>query len=299
MVPMRATSTQIRAFNAVAREGSFAKAAKRLHVSQPAITLQVRRLEDTYGIVLFDRRGSKVTLTPIGMELAELSDQIHTFEEEIDDLLSAQYDLTTGSLTIATGSPQVTMGLVSAFQRSYPQCKVTVIIGNAVDNLESIFNRRADIACATDPRDDDRMVAIPFSSNEVVALVPAAHALAREKYVRLETLATERLIVRVDKSYTQQIVSRLFEERGVPLSPSLFVESREAVHEAVAAGLGVGFIFNREIGEDARVAAVKLGRGGAKSVEKIVCLKAQARRRLVKAFLNVARELQSPAAKRA
>jgi len=295
---MHATSTQIRAFNAVAHEGSFAKAAKRLHVSQPAVTLQVRRLEDTYGVVLFDRRGAKVTLTPIGRELVELADQIRTLEEEIDDLLSAQYDLTSGSLTIATGSPQVTMGLVSAFQRRYPQCKVTVIIGNAGDIAESIFNRRADIACATDPRADERMVAIPFSTNEVVALVPWGHALAREKYVRLDTLASERLIVRVDKSYTQQIVSQLFEKHGVPLKPSLYVESREAVHEAVAAGLGVGFIFDKEVGEDARVAAVKLGRGGAKSVEKIICLKVQARRRLVKAFLTVARELQSPEAKK-
>ncbi len=291
---MPATSTQIRAFNAVAHEGSFAKAAKRLHVSQPAVTLQVRRLEDTYGVVLFDRRGAKVTLTPIGVELVELTDQIRTLEEEIDDLLSAQYDLTSGSLTVATGSPQVTMGLVSAFQRRYPQCKVTVIIGNAGEIIEAIFNRRADIACATDPREDDRIVAIPFSSNEVVALLPSDHALAREKYVRLDSLASERLIVRVDKSYTQQIVSQLFEKQGVPLNPGLYVESREAVHEAVAAGLGVGFIFDQEVGEDARVSPVKLGRGGAKSMEKIICLKAQARRRLVKAFLNVAREWQSP-----
>lgn len=159
---MRATNTQIRAFNAVAHEGSFVKAAKRLHLSQPTITLQVRKLEDTYGVVLFDRRGSHVTLTAIGLELSEITDPIGTLEEEVDELLSAQYDLIKGALTIATGSPQVTMKLVSACQSRYPQCKLIVIIGNARENIDAIYSRRADITCITNPSDDNRLVALPF-----------------------------------------------------------------------------------------------------------------------------------------
>ena len=289
---MRATNTQIRAFNAVAHEGSFAKAAKRLHLSQPAITLQVRKLEDAYGVVLFDRRGSHVTLTAIGHELSEITDQIGTLEEEVDELLSAQYDLVKGALTIATGSPQVTMKLVSACQSRYPQCKLTVIIGNARENIDAIYSRRADIACITNPSDDNRLVALPFYTNAVVALVPVGHALAQEKYVSLQALAAERLIVRVDKSLTQQMVNQQFEKQQIIVSPSMYVEGREAVQAAVAAGLGIGFIFDNEVGADARVCTVKIGRSAIQSVEKIICLKSQARRRLIKAFLNLAKELR-------
>ncbi len=290
---MRATASQIRAFNAVAHEGSFAKAANRLHVSQPAVTLQVRGLEDAYGVVLFDRRGSYVTMTEIGRQLFEVTDQIGTLEEEVDELLSAQYELVSGSLTIATGSPQVTMHLVSAFQRRYPQCSLTVVIGNAGENAEAIINRRAEIACITEPKDDPRLVAIPFSSSEIVVLVPTGHPLAGEKYLRMETLTSERLIVRVDKSFTQQLVSRHMAESGIIVTPAMFVEGREAMQAAVAAGLGIGFIFDTEVGEDPRVKTVRLGREGIRSIEKIICLKAQARRRLVKAFLDLARELQA------
>lgn len=296
---MRATSTQIRAFNAVAHEGSFAKAAKRLHLSQPAITLQVRKLEDTYGVVLFDRRGSHVTLTEVGHELSEITDQIGTLEEEVDELLSAQYDLIKGALTIATGSPQMTMKLVGACQSRYPQCKITVIIGNARENIDAIYSRRADIASITNPSEDSRLFSVPFSTNEVIALVPTGHALAKEKYVSLESLTAERLVVRVDKSLTQQLVTQQLEKQKLVISPSIYVEGREAVHAAVAAGLGIGFIFDNEVGDDTRVSAVKIGRNPIQSIEKIICLKSQARRRLVKAFLNLAKELQSQGMKEA
>jgi DNA-binding transcriptional LysR family regulator len=76
--------------------------------------------------VLFDRRGSHVTLTAIGLELSEITDPISTLEEEVDELLSAQYDLIKGALTIATGSPQVTMKLVSACQSRYLCRSITV-----------------------------------------------------------------------------------------------------------------------------------------------------------------------------
>lgn len=287
---MRVTGTQIRAFNAVAREGSFAVAAKRLHVSQPAVTLQVRRLEDLYGVVLFDRCGSHVALTDIGRQLFEITDKIGALEEEVDDLLSAQYDFLSGSLTIATGSPQVTMGLVSDFQQRHPHCKVTVVIGNAGENAASIFGRRADIACITEPKDDPRLLAIPFCTNEVVVLTPTGHRLAKEKHVRLEALASERLVVRVDKSFTQHLVGHHFMKSGIEVTPAVHVEGREALQAAVAAGLGIGFIFDSEIGEDPRVRAVRLERPVIRSVEKIICLKAQARRRLVKAFLDLVRE---------
>lgn len=290
---MRATSTQIRAFNAVAHEGGFAKAAKRLHLSQPAVTLQVRKLEDAYGVVLFDRRGSHVTLTPIGHELSEITDQIGSLEEEVDELLSAQYDLVKGTLTIATGSPQVTMKLVGACQSRYPQCKLTVIIGNARENIDAIYSRRADIACITNPSEDNRLVSVPFHTNEVVALIPVDHPFAKEKYVSLEALASEHLIVRVDKSLTQQLVAQRLERLSIPIAPSMFVEGREAVHAAVAAGLGIGFIFDNEVGEDMRVCTVKIGRDAIQSVEKIICLKSQARRRLIRAFLNLAKEFRS------
>ena len=289
---MLATHTQIRAFNAVARNGSFAGAAERLHLTQPAITLQVHALEDTYGVLLFDRGGTLVSITPLGRKLYALTEQIQTVEEQVDELLSAQVQLVKGELTISSGSIPVLMNLVREFGNHYPDIRVSVMQGNWDQVWESIIDRTADIALLTAAPRDARILSVPYLTQHVVALVPAGHQLSRRSSIKIRELVKERLIVRNDKSHTQKLVHRIFRDAGITLQPALSLDTREALQEAVAAGLGIGFVLNEEVGVDDRVCVLEIADSKITCLDAVVCLKGQARRRIVKAFLEVAQDLR-------
>lgn len=291
---MFATAKQLRAFTSVAQEGGFAKAATKLGVTQPAVTLQVRALEEAYGVVLFERRGGAATLTDLGHELFALTRQIGSLEAEVDDLLNAQYDLATGSLTVATGSARTAMNLIGKFRDRYPHCHVNVSIGNHKFVWDEIIERRADIAVDTNIPNDKRIYDLPYHPNEIVLLAPADHPFSGQRSLDFTQLTGEKFILRSDRSKTQSVVEQMMRDAGVSLVPDLLVTGREAVQEAVAAGLGLGFMFEREVGDDPRIRIVKINSPPAKTVESVFCLKAQARRRLVMAFLDVAREYRAP-----
>ena len=280
--------TQLRAFDAVAREGSFSKAAERLGLTQPAVTVQVRALEETYGVSLFDRTGGGVSLTGLGHALFALTQQSHGIEEQVEELLAASFKLERGQLRLAAGGPHVAMGLIAAFIRRYPAIELEVSLGNYEQVWRRLLDRQADIAVMTNPPDDERIVSLPVAEQRVVALVPRNHRLAERRSVRLQALRDEAVIFREAESVTQRMVDQSLAEAGVVLEPILRLGSREAIHEAVATGLGVGFVLDRETGEDRRVSTVKLSNVASVGEEAIVCLASQADRRIVRAFLKIA-----------
>ena len=116
----------VRVFLKVVEFGSFSKAAANLGVTQPAITLQVRSLEDLYSVVLFVRTRDCVTLTKLGMDLFQLTQPIHVMETEIEELLSKQSELIEGSLTLAAGSPQIVMPLIKRYNQEFPNVKISL-----------------------------------------------------------------------------------------------------------------------------------------------------------------------------
>ncbi len=157
-----------------------------------------------------------------------------------------------------------------------------------------MLDRQADIAVMTNPPDDERIVSVPVAEQRVVALVPGNHRFARQRSLRLQALRDEAVIFREPESITQRLVDQALAEVGVALDPILLLGSREAIHEAVATGLGIGFVLERETGEDRRVATVGLSDLVAVGHEAIVCLKSQADRRIVRAFFEMAGNTQRP-----
>ncbi len=286
--------TQLRAFDAVAREGSFSKAAERLGLTQPAVTVQVRALEEAYGVSLFDRAGGGVSLTRLGHALFALTQQSHGIEEQVEELLAASFKLERGELRLAAGGPHVAMGLIAAFIRRYPAIELEVSLGNYEQVWRRLLDRQADIAVMTNPPDDERIVSVPVAEQRVVALVPGNHRFAGQRALRLQALRDEAVIFREPESITQRLVDQALAEVGVALDPILLLGSREAIHEAVATGLGIGFVLERETGEDRRVATVGLSDLVAVGHEAIVCLKSQADRRIVRAFFEMAGDTPQP-----
>ncbi len=279
----------LRAFHAVATHGSFTRAADALGVTQPTLSAQVKALEDSYGVALFDRRGRGVAATGLGERLLEITRRLFLLEEEADELLSRARDLTTGHLRVAAGSPYYAVPLLAAFGARYPGVHVSLSIGNSEEVLDSLLHYRADVAVISDLEPDPRLEIIPYAEHKLVVVVPRRHAWARARRIRLRDLEGEPMVLREVGSMTRRLFEQAAARQRVRPKVVMEIESREAVSEAVAAGLGIGIVSEAELGHDDRLTAVAVADADMVTREYVVCLKERSRLRIVSAFLDQAR----------
>jgi aminoethylphosphonate catabolism LysR family transcriptional regulator len=284
---MRLTHAQIRAFNAVAMDGSFSKAAANLGVTQPAITLQVRSLEDLYSVVLFVRTRDRATLTRLGMDLFQITQPIHVMETEVDELLSRQSELIEGTLTLAAGSPQLVMPLIKQYNQKYPSVKISLQLGNFDEVHSSLLQNRADVVILDGPITNERFYARLYIRQELVLVVPVGHSLANRESVRPDDLMHETILTRGDGSYTQKTMDDWFRKARVKMSSTLQMSSRDSIIEAASCGMGIGFVFDKEVGSDPRIVKIRLSGRTTRCDESLVCLKSQFRRNTIKALFKM------------
>ncbi len=278
---------QLRAFHAVATEGSFTKAAEALRVSQPAVTIQVKALEEAYGVLLVHRRGHRVMLTDLGSRLLEVTRRIFGLMEEADELLSAARELRAGHLRVGADGPFFVMPLLAAFIARYPGVRVTVSMGNSQSVLGDLIEYRSDVAVLARVDGDKRFYALPFSRQPVVVFVPRDHPWAGRGEIRLAELDGQPMVLREVGSTTRRIFEAALQRGRVRPRVVLEIGSREALREAVAAGLGIGVVSRAELGGDERFATLTVADARLESDEFVVCLKERRNLRTVQAFLDL------------
>ena len=276
----------LRAFHAVAQSESFTKAARARGVSQPTLSAQVRTLEDTYGVRLFDRVGRSVRLTALGQSLFVITARLIAAEDEASDFLAGTKTLARGHLRIAADSAGHVMGVLGRFKASHPGLTFALTIGNSQTVLDDILAYQADVAITAKQTSDPRVHALRLRTDRLVGFVAAEHPFARRRSVPIEAMAGQDLVVRERGSVTREVFESRLVEAGIRPGALLEVQSREAVREAVAAGLGLGVVFGSEFrsGEGLRQLAVT---GADLAVaEYAVCLEERRRIPLVRAFLE-------------
>jgi aminoethylphosphonate catabolism LysR family transcriptional regulator len=281
---------QLRAFHAVAVAGSFSRAARQLNLTQPALSLQVRALERGNGLQLIRRGGSGAELTDAGRALFDLTRQMAELEISIERTLQSLRDVEAGELCLMADSPYVGMEVIGAFARRHPGVQLKVKFGNSTAAWEALLARRVDAVIVSNPKPDVRVTVMPFARQHLVVLVPRDHPLAGCRSVHLTRLAAERVIWREATSGTQRLTEATLAAAGLTLQTAMQLESREALREAVAQGLGIGFATDREIGWDERIQAIALADAAIVNIDTVSCLEADASRRSVAALLAVARD---------
>lgn len=279
---------QIRAFHAVATEGGFTKAARFLGVSQPAVTIQVKALEESYGANLLHRSGQKVTLTDLGCGLLDITRRIFDLEEEAEELLTAAYELRGGHLRAGADGPYFVMGFLASFIDQYPGVRVTVAMGNSRSVLRDLIEYRTDVAVVAGIDDDRRFHAAALERQPVVVFVPRKHPWAKRRSIRLGDLEGQPMILREEGSSTRQILEAALAGAGVSPQVVMEIGSREALQEAVAAGLGIGVVSAAELGADDRLKAITISDANLDAQEYVVCLKERRNVRTVQAFFKLA-----------
>ncbi|MBM3599232.1 MAG: LysR family transcriptional regulator [Alphaproteobacteria bacterium] len=285
------STRQLLAFDAVAQNGSFSAAARRLGVTHPAVTLQVRALEKAYKVRLFKRRGDGIALTDTGRRIFALTRQMFEIEARVRAELSSIETLAQGELTLASDSPQSAVDVLAVFQRRHPAVRLSVSFANSTRVWQELAEQRVDAVIAANPPPDDRIAHVAYRRESLVALVPNGHRLADRRTVSIRDLRGEAVIAREPESGTQILLERVLVSAGVVVSMVMRLDSREAVHEAVAQGLGVGFGTDREAGWDERFQVLRVKEGGRVSIDTVACLKTQRGRAGIDALMAVAREI--------
>jgi DNA-binding transcriptional LysR family regulator len=241
---IRATLQQLRLFEAVAHHGSFTRAAEAIHLTQPAISIQIKRLEDRLGVSLFEQMGKKIYLTAAGKELyttcQDVFERLTAFEGKLDELRGE----VAGPLNLAavTTAKYFLPHYLGAFLRRYPKVLPQLKASNRARILERMEANEDDIyIMATLPENID-MEAHPFLNDELVMFAHPDHPLAKQKKIPLEELLRHRFIAREPGSGIRLTFERLLAENELKVKPYMELGSGEAIKQAVMSGIGIAML---------------------------------------------------------
>jgi LysR family transcriptional regulator, low CO2-responsive transcriptional regulator len=233
---------QLQIFQAVAVHRSYTRAAEALYLSQPAVSLQVRALEKTIGLPLFEKSGRTLRLTDAGRELLTYSDRIFALLDETKLVLEELSGARRGMVKVAastTAGIYVVPTALGAFHRQNPDVKLTLDVVNRITVQEHLLNDEIDLAVMGLIEDTHELDVERFLPNELVVIAPPHHRLAGRSDIPLEELVEETLLLREAGSGTRTDVERMFSARDIPLHVGMELRSSGAIKQAVAAGLGV------------------------------------------------------------
>lgn len=239
-----ATLHQLRIFLAVARHGSFARAAEALHLSPPTLSLQVKQLADTVGQSLFEQLGKKIYLTATGHTLADACQDIDDRLERLSQDLAALQGIERGSLKIAilTTVKYTVPKLLGGFCAAHPGIDVAMFVGNREALLQRLMANEDDLYIMGQPPEHIDVVCEAFADNPLVLVAPPDHPLVGERQISPQRLAQEPFILREPGSGTRLTAERFFSAQGIALKNRLEVGSNEAIKQTVAGGLGLAVL---------------------------------------------------------
>lgn len=285
---------QLRAFHQVALSGGFSKAAQALHLTQPAISDQVRRLEEEYDVALFSRRHRQIVLTPAGQRLLAVTHRLFGAEGEALELLQEERSLRTGALRIVADSVQHVLDVLTTFRERHPGIQVSVARGNTGSIVEMLTGYEADIGVLGELGDERPFEVLPLNVSPIIAFAARSHPAAARASLSLAELGDWPLIMREPGSRTRQMLEQRAAESGIALRYAVEAEGREAVRAIVAAGGGIGFVSAAEFGEDdPRLVRIPLDGPPLLMREALICLHERRNSKAIQAFFATAQGLRS------
>ncbi|MDA8260385.1 MAG: LysR family transcriptional regulator [Betaproteobacteria bacterium] len=235
------TFRQLEIFEAIARLGSFTRAGEELHLTQPTISMQMKKLTDIVGTPLLEMVGKKVQLTDAGRELAQASREVFGILDRFTMSMAERQGLKKGRLKLMaiTTASYFAPRLLGEFAKRHPGIEVSLKVTNREQVLASLADNLDDLYILGQPPEEIDVIAQPFMDNPLVVLAAPGHPLAGKKKIPLKRLAQEPWLMREPGSGTRKAIERLFAEHGLEIRPRLELGSNEAVKQAILAGLGI------------------------------------------------------------
>lgn len=238
------TLAQLRLFASAARHLSFARAAEELHVTQPAVSMQIRGLEEQVGLPLFDRTRRQLSLTTPGEYFLLYARRALAALKDAEDMMAKMRGAQTGRLFIGLVSTAdyFLPRLLASFLREHPGIDVQLVVGNRRSLVAMLQQNELDLAIMGRPPKELETRAEAFAVHPIGVVAPPTHELARREQIAPIDLVAERFIVRESGSGTRAAMEAFFQEQGIGSGFAMEVGSNEAIKHAVAAGLGISFL---------------------------------------------------------
>jgi DNA-binding transcriptional LysR family regulator len=243
------TLKQIQTFLEVARQRSVSKAAERLFVTQPAVSMQIRQLEDAFGVPLIEPVGRNIGLTHAGEAFQTHAIAAMGQLKDLEALMAEHVGLQKGRIDLAVVSTAkyfVPMLLVR-FSKLFQGIDIQLKIDNRENILGMLARNEADLVVMGRAPANLDCVATPFATNPLAIVAPPDHVLVRRKQLPFSALGEHRFVVREEGSGTRAAMQRLFAEHNTPLNVVMEMPSNETIKQAVMAGMGLSFLSLRTV----------------------------------------------------
>ena len=252
---------QLEIFHTVAQRLSITGAATELHLTQPAVSLQIRALEKASGLLLFERGGSQLRLTQAGEALFRCAVSILSTRDEARRLMGELGAATKGKLVLGgntTGGMYLLPRVVRAFRERYPETDITFQVDHTERLYESALQNVLDMAIVGGPTTDKRFGVEPICADNVVLIASPSHALAARASIALKDLRGEPCVLPQLGSRTRQLVERRLKAGGITLNVVMQLPGTEAVKKAVEANLAIGFVSSYAVEREVAVGDLKV-----------------------------------------
>lgn len=238
------TLKQLKIFESVAKHQSYTHASKALFLTQPAVSMQIKQLEELIGLPLFERLGKQIKLTDAGHELLQYAESIRQQLNEAQLVMQELKGLKRGKLhlTMASTANYFAPQFIAAFKHEFPAVDITLDVSNRAGLVYAVEHNLTDMAIMGQPPKGHHLTGIPFMDNPLVVIASPSHNLVQQKTIPLNTLANEPFIVREPDSGTRIAVERFFARHQLNLIAGMEMNRSEAIKQAVMAELGLGIV---------------------------------------------------------
>lgn len=241
----RYTPTQLRILNAVLEEGTYTAAARRLGISQSAVSQAISKLEKNLHMQLFTQRGRHLIPTDFCLQTGAITARMEELNNRLEALLLRGINLETGTLKVALCNAMPGMMLIRRFHQLFPNIRIELLFGNHSTTIGRVWEREADAGILVNAPEDGRFIRHTCASQQLMAIAPLSHSVSQHRTLQLQQLAGLPLIFRSPGSSTQRMVDTAMQAYSIHLEPSFILSTQEGVYEAVTSGLGIGFAWNR------------------------------------------------------
>ncbi len=254
---------KLKVFCAVAETGSFSKASKMVNLTQPAVSLQIQALEESYETALFERSGKNITLTPAGKLLYQYAKDILNLYTTVEKEINSLTGLSKGSLQIGASS---TIGnyllptVIIAFKKKYPKIDVNLFVSNTKGIIELLNAGRIDIGLVEGDVPKQGIEVEKLLEDELVLIMPPDHLWVKRKNISVSELLVQPVIMREDGSGTRQMIEKHLMSNKIStsnLKMSLVLGSTEAIKSAVEHGMGVSILSNWTVRKEVQFGTIK------------------------------------------
>jgi len=246
------TLPQLSVFEAVARLGSYTRAAEELYMAQPTVSVQIKKLTESVGLPLFEQVGKRVHLTDAGRQLYATCQDIFSRLTAAEDELANIRGLKSGHLRLAvsTTGKYFAPRMLAAFVQQHPGIEVSLQIHHRETLIERMAGNLDDLYIFANPPDTGEVVRQTILPNPIAVFARADHPLAKEKHIPFKRFAQEPFLIREPGSGTRMVAQRVFDQHGIAPRVRMELSTNEAIKQVILAGLGVSILSRYTMGLD-------------------------------------------------